>query len=399
MKIPYPLFEAMPEALFEVFHDGRPVDRVVEYHFKNHRQWGSRDRRLFAETIFEIVRYIRKFWKLSGNSGDPTVSRENLQKKQFERVIASYFKEHFPEVKTPFSAGETQAAISWTRAEKNSYSDWFYHLGYQELGESWDQIASALNQVSDVYLRVNTLKSDVQSVISALEALGIKCEKVPNSETGIRLLERKNLFQTEPYKKGWFEIQDISSQKVAELLKPHPGERVIDACAGAGGKSLHIATLMHNKGRLVSLDINARKLEELKLRARRNGISVIETRPIESTKVIKRLESAADALLLDVPCSGSGVIKRNPDTKYRLNLENWNELLKTQQEILKTYSKMVRAGGRLVYATCSIFPSENEKQLDIFLKAHPEWKLESKKTLIPGRDEGDGFFMALLTRA
>ncbi|MFN9068640.1 MAG: RNA methyltransferase, partial [Bdellovibrionales bacterium] len=150
--------------------------------------------------------------------------------------------------------------------------------------------------------------------------------------------------------------------------------------------------------RVLSMDIHSRKLEELKTRARRNKISIIETREITSTKVIKRLEETADAVLLDVPCSGSGVIGRNPDTKYRLNQESFDELQKKQEEILRVYSRMVKPGGRLVYATCSIFPSENEKQITAWQKNNPKWKLEEQKTLIPGRDEGDGFFMAKFTR-
>lgn len=398
MKIPFPLFGALPKALMDVFHGGRPVDRVVEYYFKNHRQWGSRDRRFFAETIFEIVRHVRKFWKLSGAKHDLFLDKNHLQLLDFEKLVATYFKSQFPDLKTPFLPVEILAGITFTPAEELSYSDWFYDLGEKELGSAWSKTAPALNVISDVYLRTNTLKVKREQVLSALEGLGVPAEAAPDSTVAIRLQERKNLFQTEPYKQGLFEIQDLSSQQVAELLDPKPGERVIDACAGAGGKTLHMASLMQNKGRIVAMDIGDRKLEELKLRARRNGVSIIETRVIDSTKVIKRQEASADAVLLDVPCSGSGVIKRNPDTKYRLTEMDWEKLLQTQSEILQLYSKMVKPGGRLVYATCSVFPSENEKQIEKWLASTKGWTFQKQKTLIPGRDEGDGFYMALLSR-
>ena len=398
MKIPFPLFEALAPALRDVFVDGRPVDRVVEHNFKNHRQWGSRDRRLFAEVVFDLTRYIRRYAKLAGLNFDPSLGFQSLSLEEFKSILACYFKDKYPDLKIPFKVPTKEFSGKMTDAELHSYSDWFYNLGKKELDVEWQKISEQLNRVPDVYLRTNTLVTHRENLIKKLEELQVPIERVNSSEVAIRLLERKNLFQTDLYKNGFFELQDISSQRVAELLAPQPGERVIDACAGAGGKSLHLANLMQNQGRVLSMDIHARKLEELKTRARRNKISIIETREITSTKVVKRLEESADAVLLDVPCSGSGVIGRNPDTKYRLNQESFDQLLKTQEDILRVYSKMVKHGGRMVYATCSLFPSENEKQLNKWLIQNPRWKLEEQKTLIPGRDEGDGFFMAKITR-
>ncbi len=388
----------MAPALIDVFVSGRPVDRVVEHNFKNHRQWGSRDRRLFAEVIFDMTRFVRRYAKLAGFNFDPSLGETHLKVEDFKTILACYFNEKWPDIKTPFSLPTKAFVGKMSEAEKQSYSDWFYQLGEIELGNHWPKISEQLNRVPDVYLRTNTLVTKRENLMNQLSQMKAPAEALNSSEVAIRLLERKNLFQSELYKLGHFELQDISSQRVAELLDPKPGERVVDACAGAGGKSLHLATLMENQGRVLSMDIHARKLEELKTRARRNKISIIETREITSTKVIKRLEETADAVLLDVPCSGSGVIGRNPDTKYRLNQESFDQLLKTQQEILRVYSKMVKHGGRLVYATCSLFPSENEKQVQAWLKDNPKWKLEEQKTLIPGRDEGDGFFMAKISR-
>ncbi len=175
--------------------------------------------------------------------------------------------------------------------------------------------------------------------------------------------------------------------------------RVIDACAGAGGKSLHMAALMKNKGKILCLDTEERKLIELKKRSKRNGISIIETKTIDSTKVIKRLAESADLVLLDVPCSGLGVIRRNPDAKWKLKKERIEELIKIQADILSSYSNMVKKGGKLIYVTCSILPSENELQIKKFIESHKDqYKLIEEKTISPAESGFDGFYMAKLIR-
>ena len=193
-------------------------------------------------------------------------------------------------------------------------------------------------------------------------------------------------------------MQDAGSQLIAPFLQAESGMRVIDACAGAGGKSLHLATLMQNKGSIISMDTEGRKLEELRKRAQRNGINIIETRTIESDKVINRLQDSADRLLLDVPCSGLGVIRRNPDAKWKLKLEFMNEIRFLQAKILQNYSKMVKIGGKMVYATCSILPSENENQVAIFLENNQNWEKMDEKKVSSSEYGFDGFYMALLER-
>lgn len=174
--------------------------------------------------------------------------------------------------------------------------------------------------------------------------------------------------------------------------------RVIDACAGGGGKSLHLAALMQDKGRIISMDTEGWKLQELRRRARRAGTSIIETRTIDSSKVVKRLEGTADRVLLDVPCSGLGVLRRNPDAKWKLNPDFLENVRKTQAEIIASYSRMCKPGGKLVYATCSILPSENQEQIQKFLSAKSQdFQLVQEKIISP--IEGfDGFYMALLEK-
>jgi 16S rRNA C967 or C1407 C5-methylase (RsmB/RsmF family) len=212
------------------------------------------------------------------------------------------------------------------------------------------------------------------------------------------LQERQNIFTRQQFRDGLFEVQDAGSQLIAPFLDPQPGMRVIDACAGAGGKTLHLAALMKDKGRIIAMDTEAFKLDELKKRARRAGASNnIETRVIDSSKVIKRLEDSADRVLLDVPCSGLGVLRRNPDAKWKLSTAFIDEVKVTQQQVLSQYSSMLKKGGLLVYSTCSILPSENEEQVKAFITSHPQFEMLEQKTLYPS--EGfDGFYMARLKR-
>ncbi len=193
-------------------------------------------------------------------------------------------------------------------------------------------------------------------------------------------------------------MQDAGSQLIAPFLKAEPGMRVIDACAGAGGKTLHLASIMENKGRIISMDVEQWKLDELQKRAKRAGASIIETRLIDGTKTIKRLENSADRLLLDVPCSGLGVLKRNPDAKWKLSPKAIEEVKVKQAEIISDYSSMLKKGGIMVYATCSILPSENKSQVNKFLDAQKGgFELLEERTVNPS--EGfDGFYIARILK-
>ena len=195
-------------------------------------------------------------------------------------------------------------------------------------------------------------------------------------------------------------MQDASSQLVAKFLNVEPGMRVVDACAGAGGKALHIATLMENKGQVIALDIYENKLNELKRRAKRNGVFNVETRTIDSTKVIKKLYDKADRVLIDAPCSGLGVLRRNPDAKWKLQPEFIENIKKTQQEILQQYSRIVKSGGQMVYATCSILPSENQDQVKTFLASEDgkDFTFVKDEKLLSHKSGFDGFYMALLQK-
>ena len=283
------------------------------------------------------------------------------------------------------------------RKVRESIPDWMDAIGEQELGEKWEAEIHAMNHQANVVLRTNTLKTNKLDLKKAFREIGIDTETLPNVADALVLPKRANVFATELFKKGFFEVQDAGSQLIASFLDVKAGMRVIDACAGAGGKTLHLATLMENKGRIIAMDVEDYKLQELQRRAKRNGIGNVETKLIEA-KTVKRLRESADRLLLDVPCSGLGVLRRNPDAKWKLKSDFLEKIKHTQAEIISNYSKMLKHGGKMVYATCSILPSESEEQVQKFITQNPDYQLIEEKRTSPANDGFDGFYMALIER-
>jgi 16S rRNA (cytosine967-C5)-methyltransferase len=390
------------DGLTLIFNDGKYADKVIQQLLKRDKRWGSRDRAFVAETTYDIVRWKRLYAEIAEVKAP--YDRDNIW-----RIFAvwatlrgiklpdwSYF-ENTPQRKIKGRFDE----LTKTRKFKEAIPDWLDELGVKELGESiWTKEIAALNEQADVILRVNTLNTTKENLQSLLFDDGIETESIKGYPNALKLKERANVFQTDAFKKGFFEVQDASSQLVAEFLDVKPGMKVVDACAGAGGKALHIASLMENKGQVIALDIYANKLHELKRRAKRNGAFNIETRPIESTKVVKKLYDKADRVLIDAPCSGLGVLRRNPDAKWKLQPEFIDKIKVTQQEILQQYSRIVKAGGKLVYATCSILPSENKKQVDTFLASDmgKDFTFIKDKSILSHKSGYDGFYMALLEK-
>ncbi len=400
VKLFKPLVEGVLKALQEIFNEGRKADKVIGGVLKSNPKWGARDRAFIAENTYEIVRNWRLIKFCSGIDCE-RVSEE----KDFLTLISTWLilnhidlsnYQYLPAL--PVSKVFEKLALAQSeRKIKYSVPNWMDDLCSKELGESWEQELNAMHSQADVYLRVNTLKISKEKLKKLLDEKNIFSDEVEGVQNALKLKKRSNVFGLEEYKKGFFEVQDAGSQMIAEFLEVSNKHRVIDACAGAGGKSLHLATIMENKGKVISLDIEDFKLQELKKRAKRNGIDTIETRLIES-KSIKRLKDSADRLLLDVPCSGLGVLKRNPDAKWKLKPEFIEEIKIVQAEILSEYSKMLKIGGKMVYATCSILRSENEDQVDNFLKLNKEFKLLQQKRVYPSKEGFDGFYMALIEK-
>jgi 16S rRNA (cytosine967-C5)-methyltransferase len=390
------LVRAVVAALQEIFDEGRYADKVIQYTLKSNPKWGSRDRAFIAENVYEIVRWYRWLYELDGRP--PKNEADWWRLFGIRLLLEGHTLPSWTEFQSlhPEALLKRRDELQSIRKVRESIPDWLDELGEKELGEEWTPMLQALNEQAPVVLRVNRLKTSPEDLQEQLAASRILTESL--GADALVVTRRRNLFTTESFKKGLFEVQGYSSQQVAPYLNVEPGMRVIDACAGGGGKTLHLATLMENKGQIIALDTEAWKLKELKKRARRNGAHIVETRPIESTKVIKRLANSADRVLLDVPCSGLGVIRRNPDAKWKLQPEFIDRIRATQQEILQSYSRMVKPGGRLVYATCSILPSENEQQVHTFLEQNDQFELLRDDHLWPHREGYDGFYMAEMER-
>lgn len=396
MKLYRNLCEAVVSGLELIFTEKKYADKVIEKILKSNPKWGARDRRFIAETIYDIVRWYRLFIELTGADED-----------DYWKLLAVWClwnKVDFPDWAELKGVNrkkilENYEQLKTNRKIRESIPDWLDELGVKELGTKWEKELEALNEEAKVVLRVNTIKiSRLELQKQLLELENISTDAPTDFPDALLLEERQNIFTRQQFKDGLFEVQDGGSQLIAPFLQVKPGMRVIDACAGAGGKTLHLAALMQNKGRIIALDTEEWKLDELKKRGRRAGVANVETRLIESSKTIKRLENSADRLLLDVPCSGLGVLKRNPDAKWKMSLDFIEQVKELQQRILADYSSMVKTGGEMVYSTCSLFPSENEKQVETFLKNQSEnFELLNQKTVLPS--EGfDGFFMARLKR-
>ena len=402
MRLHRNLCFAVIDGLTKIFNEGEYADKVIQQLLKRDKRWGSRDRAFVAETTYDIVRWKRLYAEIA-DVKEP-FSRDNLWRlfavwatlkgiklpdwKYFEGTPTRKIKGRFDE-------------LSKIRKYRESIPDWIDELGVKELGEAtWTKELAAQNQKADVILRVNTLKTTKEKLQAVLFDSGIETEFIKGHPYALKLTERTNVFQTEAFKDGLFEVQDASSQLVADYLDVKPGMKVVDTCAGAGGKTLHLASLMENKGQVIAMDIYESKLKKLKIRARRNGVHNIEMKVIDSTKPIKKLYNKADRVLVDAPCSGLGVLKRNPDAKWKLQAEFIDSIKQTQAEILEQYSKMVKPGGKLVYATCSVLPSENQKQVEKFLTSDlgKEFTFVKEQAILSHKTGFDGFYMALLEK-
>ncbi|MEP3209583.1 MAG: class I SAM-dependent methyltransferase [Maribacter sp.] len=403
MKLHRNLVFAVIDGLNLIFNEGEYADKVVQKVLKIDKRWGKRDRGFIAETIYEMVRYKRLYAEIADVRAP--FRRQDLFRmwavwavlkgielpdwKQIEPTPERRIKGKFDE-------------LSKIRKFREAVPDWIDALGQQALGDTlWTEELAKLNEPAEVILRTNTLKTTKEKLRKTLLEEGIDVEPIKGYASALRLPERANVFQTEAFKKGYFEVQDASSQLVAEMLDIKPGQRVVDTCAGAGGKSLHLAALMENKGQLIAMDIYGSKLKELKRRARRNGAHNIETREITSTKVFKKLYNTADRVLIDAPCTGLGVLRRNPDSKWKMQPEFLEKITKVQYDIIRSYSKIVKSGGQMVYATCSILPQENNDQVISFLASDEgqHFSLVKEKKIYASKSGYDGFYMALLKKA
>jgi 16S rRNA (cytosine967-C5)-methyltransferase len=393
------LFDAVIETSIEIFTSSTYADKAIGKCLKQHSKWGSRDRAFVAQHTYDMVRWYRLLAFLVDANPQPTradwwhmlgalrwIQEQELPDwGEFKNLNINMLNKRFAEA-------SSKPEI------KQSVPDWLYELGQNELGGKWLNELEALNKQAQLYLRVNSLRVQPNKLIADLAKEGVLAFQDNRFSDALVIPKRVNVFGTQAFKNGWFEVQDIASQQVAQFMQLKAGMRVIDACAGAGGKTLHMAAIMGNKGKIVAMDTEQWKLDELRRRAARSGADTIEIYLLSSDgfAVPSKYKHTADRVLLDVPCSGLGVLRRNPDAKWKLNPDFINRMRNTQEQILTNYSQMVKPGGKLIYATCSIMPGENEQQVERFLKVNNQFILEDQFHTYPSQNM-DGFFMARLT--
>lgn len=427
------------EAYGAIRFDNRVADRALEYLLRRERRLWARERRRVSEAVYGMLRaeirndaLLRRalgkryqaldgpaksalhyeIWRL-GERGEATEA--DLAKSGLSPAL-------LPGVRACLDPAAAEALLPEDPAEalaiRRSLPSWIARIFLREVGaEEAEALAAAATGRAPLVLRTNALRIERDALRERLAKEGVEAEPTPHSPLGVRVETRQNLFALPSFREGLFEIQDEGSQLLALLVGAAPGWRVVDACAGAGGKTLALAASMENRGRILALDADARRLSQLGPRARRADIHNWETHVVpeeEPGEHEKRWRERADAVLVDAPCSGLGVLRRNPDAPHRLEERDLERFSALQTRLLARYAALVRPGGRLVYGTCSIAREENEEVVEAFLEAHPEFELlppretlgpiadrlgaERSLRLFPHRHGTDGFFGALLRR-
>ena len=402
MKLHQNLALGIVSCLNDILKQKKALRPSLNQLLKHNRKWGSRDRRLVGESVLEIIRWKRLFTDIGKLDTKSDKYYWNLLGIwMLKKQIPFQDLECFSEIKTESIDFEFNRK-SKTRAILQSIPDWLDDLGLKNFGKTvWEKEIEKLNDKAPLVLRVNTFKTSPEKLQNILKKkYDIKSSRTPEFPAALFLDKHQKLNHLELFKQGWFEIQDANSQKVSYFAAPNPGMLVIDGCAGAGGKTLHLANLMHNKGRIIALDPYKKKLEQLIVRIKRNGVRMVTIPDLDYEDILTKYKENADLVLIDVPCSGLGVLRRNPAAKWHMNPSYIEELIKLQQQILQKHSLLVKKGGALVYSTCSIFSNENENQIRKFLKSSvgKSFHLEKEKTLLTHNSMGDGFYMARLIR-
>lgn len=408
-----------------------PADIIIHHYFKARRYIGSKDRGAIVELVYYIIRHhaTLSWW----------AAHHNLEGARALMVAVLLLHRHLtlPDLHNIFNADKfapdklspAEAAYAKTLAGKNllhpdmpdhvrlNFPHWMQEQLQSSLGDAWQEEVATLNEEASVDLRVNTLLATRDQLITALAEEGYDVEPTPHSPLGVRIRTRAPVFTSACFKRGWFEMQDEGSQLVALLAPVKPGDKVIDFCAGAGGKTLALAAQMQNKGRILAWDTSQKRLDQMKPRLARAKVDNVQRHVLtsENDPFIKRHKDSADCVLIDAPCSGCGTWRRNPDLKWRFHENDLQEILAIQGRILESASRLVKKGGHLLYVTCSLLQSENENTVATFLTHCKKfvvaeykkiWSKTSEPTirqdgvlrLTPHQDGTDGFFAYLLHR-
>jgi 16S rRNA (cytosine967-C5)-methyltransferase len=391
MKMHRILAEAAAGIVKSVFREHKVLDHALAAAFEENPKWGRRDRSFIAESVFEVVRWRRALSFLSDS--DEANALCAAQWVRMGHEIPDWWS--YKGLATDEMRAREEELAGQPRAVRESIPDWLDALGVDELGEAWDAEIAALNRRAPVFLRVNTLRTNRADAAAWLAGAGVEASEVPGLPDALVLAPGKSLPKA-LRSDGRVEIQDAGSQLIAPLLDPQPGERVIDSCSGAGGKALHLAALMGNRGRVFGMDVDVGKLSELERRARRAGATCLKAKAITAATPAD-FAAIADRLLIDAPCSGLGTLKRQPDLKWRLKPAQLDRVRGIQKELLESHAAMLKPGGRLVYATCSVLPSENRAAVDSLLERGGFTLLE-EKPVYPAATGFDGFYAAALLK-
>ena len=413
---PFP-FEAAVAALRQILTFEAPSDVLLSRFFRDHHELGGKDRAFVADLVFGVLRHLRT---LETACGKPTprllalafLARQmGFNKRQLEQVFRGPEMDLLPDIKA-MKLSEQSLAIQW------DLPDWLAdRLLARHGAEQTARLALSLRNPAAMDIRVNTIFSNRDTLLTALSNSGINTSPTPYSPLGLRLADKPAIQQHPLFLAGHFEVQDEGSQLLSYLLAPKRGEMVVDFCAGSGGKTLALGAMMHSAGRLYAFDVSEKRLARFKPRFKRSGLSNVTPQLIsnEHDIRIKRLNGKIDRVLVDAPCSGLGTLRRNPDLKFRQSPESVAELSIKQASILAAAARLVKPGGRLVYATCSLLQEENEDIVTAFLAQHPEFSLKPAQAVLaeqhimldtgdflqlnPADHATDGFFAAVLERA
>ena len=441
---PSSLYGHLAELIAAVSGSLAPADAIVRKFFRDRHYIGSKERRWLSTRIFGVIRHRRLLEHLTSASlridpGESSVLPPLALAAAYATVLAA---ERTEEIVAGLEERWTESVPAMTPAEflgsvaehqrvvrepattpehlalQYSFPDQPVREWVERLGQSeTEKLLSALNTEAPLSIRVNTLRCTVHDCAARLKGEGVATEPGVLSPFALRLPARSQLESLPSYREGWFEVQDEGSQLLSLLLRPEAGARVIDACAGAGGKTMHLAALLNNQGALIAIDPDAMKLKNLRDRAIRAGVKlndIIEAR--HDDPALERLRGKGDGVLVDAPCSGLGTVRRNPWLKSALGGERETSRSALQRDILRHAAMMVRPGGRLVYSTCTLVRSENEDVVEEFLRDHDDFSPASAAeilkgwgigveqdslylTLWPQRNGTDGFFAAVMHRA
>lgn len=402
IKIHASILQTIIACLKSIFEEQKVADKEVGFILKQNKNFGARDRSMIAESVYDIVRWKLKYSHQLGVYHPAYTKYAHLV---LMSLLNRKYKIKNPEIfeVTEKEIQELENVITLPVSENHitqSYPEAFYNFCLEHIGEQWHAIAVALNNKPTIYIRVNTLKTTTADFIDLLKKEAIDYEPT-QLENCIKILSKNNLKNSIYYKQGLFEFQDIGSQTIGLFLmnaiqnikQIHP-ITILDLCAGAGGKTLQISALLKNNGKIYATDYQASRVKNLALRAQQAGCKNIEIIDFNEAKKLKNI----DCILIDAPCSGTGTFKRQADLKYKINSEKVNEYSAIQRSLLQEYKNCLHKNGKIIYATCSILPQENEQTIQFFLEQNTTFSIEKTQQLLPTTYDGDGFFMACLKR-